>query len=62
MPLIRSDDVLGQIAPAVLSSGFVGMLWSAQLSGDVHRLAAEMDAGGFAHWVLLVVVFLESHG
>jgi hypothetical protein len=59
--VVGAEDVLGFVAPTVLVAFFVRMFGSSNLSGNVDRLATEMDAGGLGDGMLLVVVFLESH-
>jgi hypothetical protein len=59
--LVRAENVLGLVAPAVLVPVFIGMIGDLQLAGNVDTFAAQMQAGSFVRGALLVVVLRECH-
>jgi hypothetical protein len=59
--LIRSDHVLGEVAPAMLAAGFGGIIGHFDLPFDVHRLAAQVDAHGTARRLRLIVLLFKRH-
>jgi hypothetical protein len=61
IPLIGTNDVLRQIAPAVLRAGFIRVIRTAQLASDVHGLTAQMNAWRFAYGVLVVIILFKCH-
>jgi hypothetical protein len=58
---IGPNDVLGQITPAILATGFVRMLRILQAAGGVHRFASQVDASGFLNRTHIIEVLLKRH-
>ena len=44
VPGIRTEDVLGQVAPAIVGAAFFVGVGGSELTGDVDRLTAQMNA------------------
>jgi hypothetical protein len=59
--IIRAHDVLSQVAPAVLTSLFIGVIWISQLTRDVDRLTSQMDARRMFDRSWFVVVLGKGH-
>jgi len=59
--IVWSQNMLGQVAPAVLATLFVRVLRLAELPGDVHCLAPQMDTGRVLDGLGFVIVLGKGH-
>ena len=59
--LIWAEDMLGDVAPAILASFFILGNGRFHLPGHTHCLVPQVNTGRIADYLGRVIVFLESH-